>query len=555
MNNAASLERGAVQLDAWCKADVLADEPPISVVDPAVHRLDVPDYSAEALKVASAATWLPPRPIVSELLPVAPLTRFLLPKKMADFVFDEAQRMPCPPDYVAAAAIVALGSVIGASCAVKPKRHDDSWLVTANLWGGVVGEPSSKKTSGINPPMKILDRLEAVEADKLDSKRALHAAEMAVYEVFKKAIEAEMKNAVAGKADAQYKDDRMAAAKHSLAVLQLPEQPYRRRFKTNDATVEKIGELLTTNPTGLLVLRDELIGLLASWDKPGHEGDRAFYLESWNGTGSFNIDRIGRGSLYVKNLCLSIFGCIQPDLLERYLEGIVHSLDNDGRIQRFQVLVFPDATEWVWVDQVPARDSRAAMRMIFDHLANFDPVTHGAKCDDEYAKLPYFSFDDPAQKIFIQWCHELHSRITSEENPLMRQHLAKFEKLFCSLALIFHLTDGKVGDIQADTTSLAAAYCQYLETHARRIYGMVEAATVTAAQLLGRRLSEGRLDNGFTARDIRRNRWSGLTAPPQVEAALDVLEDFGWVRSVETGGGVGRPTTTYLINPHVWPGK
>jgi hypothetical protein len=45
----------------------------------------------------------------------------------------------------------------------------------------------------------------------------------------------------------------------------------------------------------------------------------SFYLESWNGTGSFDVDRIGRGSLHVPALCLSILGSIQPGPLSSYV--------------------------------------------------------------------------------------------------------------------------------------------------------------------------------------------------------------------------------------------
>ena len=69
----------------------------------------------------------------------------LLPKALADFVLDEADRMPCSPDYIAAVLVVCLGSVIGARCGLKPKRRDD-WIVVPNLWGGIVGDPSSKKS-------------------------------------------------------------------------------------------------------------------------------------------------------------------------------------------------------------------------------------------------------------------------------------------------------------------------------------------------------------------------------------------------------------------------
>ena len=93
------------------------------------------------------------------------------------------------------------------------------------------------------------------------------------------------------------------------------EEPKLRRFKTNDPTVEKLGELLRDNPAGLLYMRDELVGLIASWDKQGREGDRQFFLEAWNGDGTYDTDRIGRGTILIPNLCVTIFGGMQPDKL------------------------------------------------------------------------------------------------------------------------------------------------------------------------------------------------------------------------------------------------
>src|ERR671918_1471371 len=73
---------------------------------------------------------------------------------------------------------------------------------------------------------------------------------------------------------------------------QAPQEPRARRYRTNDVTIEKLGELLQHNERGMLVLRDELVGLLASWDREGREGERAFFLEAWNGNNSFETDRI-----------------------------------------------------------------------------------------------------------------------------------------------------------------------------------------------------------------------------------------------------------------------
>jgi hypothetical protein len=187
-----------------------------------------------------------------------------------------------------------------------------------------------------------------------------------------------------------------------------PKEPIPRRYKTSDTTVEKLGELLRENPQGLLVLRDEFVGLVASWEKEGREGDRQFYLEAWNGDTSFDTDRIGRGHIQIPNLCVSVFGGIQPDRLTAYLEQAEHALANDGMLQRFQVLVYPDHRKWEWVNRDPKKDARDRAFTVFDVLADFDPVVWGAAPADAVAKFPYFHFDEAAQELFIEWSGDLH---------------------------------------------------------------------------------------------------------------------------------------------------
>ena len=65
-------------------------------------------------------------------------------------------------------------------------------------------------------------------------------------------------------------------------------------------------------------------------------------------------------------------------------------------------------------------------------------------------------------------------------------------------------------------------------------------------------MRQGKLSDGFTARDVRRNQWRSLTTDEAVNSALDWLEDEGWLRSYEVGGtgpGMGRRTKRYNINP------
>src|SRR5215212_3121423 len=160
---------------------------------------------------------------------------------------------------------------------------------------------------------------------------------------------------------------------------QPPEEPVLKRYKTEDATVEKISEILLENPRGILVHRDELSGWLRNLDKQGREGDRSFYLEAWNGTGSFDVDRISRGSLHVPALCLSILGSIQPGPLSTYVyQATKGEKGDDGLLQRFQLLVWPDPhPTWRNVDRWPDIEAKNRAYEVFRRLDALNPEDLG----------------------------------------------------------------------------------------------------------------------------------------------------------------------------------
>ena len=95
-----------------------------------------------------------------------------------------------------------------------------------------------------------------------------------------------------------------------------------------------------------------------------------------------------------------------------------------------------------------------------------------------------------------------------------------------------------------------SGHCEYLAAHARWLYGAVTDAAGVAAALLATRLSHGRLASPFTAREVYRQEWTGLTEPRVVLGALECLEELGWIRpeAVRAPDG-GRPTVRFHLNP------
>lgn len=512
------------------------------------------DQGAEAVAAAingaqaPAAAPIEPTPLPDVLPPVAAFDLALLPEALRPWIEDIAERMQCPADFPAVGAMVALSAVVGRQVGIRPKRCDD-WTVVPNLWGGVIGRPSVMKSPALAEALRPLNGLEASarEAFEADS-RQFQAAALVQAEAKKVAGERMRKALKAG-------NDAAAYALDLLDGDAAP--PLRRRYKTSDSTVEKLGELLRDNPRGLLVFRDELTGFLRALDKEGAEGSRAFYLEAWNGDGDFIVDRIGRGTVDIEGACVAVLGGIQPGPLAGYLRDAIRggALD-DGLMQRFQLLVWPDDPhEWRDVDRWPdstARKTAAAVFGRLDHIADGNLVAE-IDADDRRA-LPFVRFVPEAQEAFMEWRTALEGRLRARsEAPAVEAHLAKYRKLVPALALLTHLADAPGGGaVTLPALLRACAWAEYLETHARRVYAGQALGEVAAARELLRHLRRGDLPQVFAARDIYRKDWRGLDRDGTV-AALALLVDYDWLRvECDTATG-GRHATRYRAHPRALP--
>lgn len=524
------------------------------------QSIDPESFVQHSIEQKQAHEWKEPKPIKSELLPVQQLSQDMLPLEFKEYVFDEAIGADnMSPDMVAACLITSFASLIGAKVGVKPKTYSN-WTIVPNLWGGIVAPPSSKKSPAFNAGTYPLDRLVASAREEFKEAQKKHEVLSFAKDADKSALKSKLK-------DASKKGDEEKQKQIIEEMMQLEDeaQPILRRYKTNDSSPEALAELEKQNPNGVLVLRDELTGWLESVDKDPSE--RAFYLEAFNGDKPYEFDRILRGHGYIENHCLSILGGIQPDKLITYLEPSIKGMGNDGLFQRFQVLVYPDATEWEYVDRIPNKLARNEVFELFkqvDEMDEYSLVKMGANPTDDYNTRPFFRFGQKAQELYVKWTTDLHkNKVENEEHSVIAQHLQKYPKLMTSLALIFHIIDGvkfgTVGDISEQSADMAIQWCEYLESHARRIYGLVLDAATIKASSIGQKLLK--LDaghdwriKGFKAREIHRKNWKGLTDIESVENALELLVDNNWLvlEEIEPTVKGGRPSKQYWINPKIY---
>jgi hypothetical protein len=497
------------------------------------------DDPAQAPQARDA--WPDPEPLPEGLPAVEPFPLELLPDSIRPWVEDAAERTQAPPDYTAVAVIVALGSVLGRPLTIRPKRNDD-WTVVPNLWAAVIGPPGVLKTPALEEALRHLRGIEREAKQVFDEESKMWTTRDEVVREQKKLRAETIKKRLKANQDPD------AIARDLAAdTTEIPE-PTWRRFLTNDATVEKLGELLHDNPNGVLLYRDELMGWLRGLETEGHEGARAFFIEAWNGTGRFVYDRIGRGTVDIEAACISVLGGIQPGPLLAYLSSrALEGAGADGLLQRFQLAVWPDIPRgWRNVDRWPSAAAREQAGAVFRRFAS---IAAEAPASTD-AGLPFVRFDPDAQRAFDTWRAKLEQRLRAGDlHPALDAHLAKYRSLLPALALICHLADHPVSPVNHLAICRAEAWLEYLEGHARRLYDALLRSDQAAARTLGEHI--GDLPSPFRLREVYRPCWAGLTTKEAAQEAVNTLAELGWLRVEQPKArkSGGRPAALYRVNP------
>ena len=149
--------------------------------------VDDDDHRAAGVEFAPRQAthgWLKPKAMPTGLLPVDPFNLDFIPDALRRWIEDVANRLQCPPDYVAVAAITALGSVIGRRIGIKPQRKTD-WIETPNLWGLFIGRPGMLKSPAMMEALKPIHWLEAECAKANQAAQDEYVAELNAFKLRK----------------------------------------------------------------------------------------------------------------------------------------------------------------------------------------------------------------------------------------------------------------------------------------------------------------------------------------------------------------------------------
>jgi hypothetical protein len=258
----------------------------------------------------------------------------------------------------------------------------------------------------------------------------------------------------------------------------------------------------------------------------GSAKDRGFWLQAFNG-GSYTVNRVGRGSVWIDNLSVSLLGGIQPDPIRR----IAADMQDDGLLQRLFPIVMDESRVGTDEPTAPVVGEYAAL---VHRLHKLQKPRRGML--DAVLR-----FDDEAQALRGE-LEGLHHRLVSrweDVNKKIAAHFGKYDGLFARLCVIFHCIES--GDtrpdviVTEDTAQRAARFLhEYLLPHAIAFYSDIigladrhDAVLATAGYILVHALDT------ITVRDVRRgDRLMRSLENRDAEAVLQKLDAFGWLMPI-----------------------
>ncbi|WP_273722234.1 MULTISPECIES: DUF3987 domain-containing protein, partial [unclassified Bartonella] len=166
-------------------------------------------------------------------------------------------------------------AVIGNGVRIAPKQYD-TWRVTPNLWGAIVGQPSTKKTPTIEAALEPVYTLQEEWYKEWNKQKEQQKIDEILENLSKREKEKQANKALK-KGDLQTARACLSESPSKDNIHDVAAS----RLIVNDVTVEKLGELLKENPRGLLMVRDELSGFLADMERKEYQSDRGFYLKAF----------------------------------------------------------------------------------------------------------------------------------------------------------------------------------------------------------------------------------------------------------------------------------
>jgi Protein of unknown function (DUF3987) len=484
---------------------------------PSVHDWDDPDWS-----------------ILDDrrgVLPEFPIEIFS--QKMQELIKRTSKGAGVTHAHVAVPLIGIVSSLIGTARRIKATS---SWLQCTTCWAVIVGFSGTGKTPGINVTKRALNMLERNSKTADDERRRKHETKKEGADATRKRWQQSVKDAV----------ETGMPAPPMPAGADDPGKFIPVKLWVADGTIERLADLLSARPQGVLVLRDELSALFTNMSRYSGGQDNEFWLEAWNGD-AFNQERMGR-MVSADHLLIGVVGGMQPDKLATSFEG-----DHDGMYARVLFSWPPEPSYSPLSNDAQEIDTDilnivSRVNTLAEFTAEGTLVIREIPLSDE----AWNEFEQ-----FVQFVHKGKAAFEGREREWfakMTAHALRLAGAITFLEWALTIEPTKPTAITKDTMASAIKMVRdFFWPHARaclRQIGLTE-RHANARKVL-RWLRANPSVEEISIKDIRRDALGQTLDATQTEALLDGLAGAGWLRRKPAEQTGGRPVHRWLVNPDLF---
>jgi hypothetical protein len=438
------------------------------------------------------------------------------------------------PAHIAVPLIGIVSSLVGTARRVKATS---SWLQCMTCWTVLVGFSGTGKTPGINVTKRALNQLERDSKAADDERRRKHETKQGIAAATRKCWEKNVKDAIEAGMPAPPKP---AGADDPGKFIPV-------KLWVADSTIERLADLLTARPQGVLVLRDELSALFTNMSRYSNGQDNEFWLEAWNGD-AFSQERMSR-MVQADHLLIGIAGGMQSDKLAKSFEG-----DHDGMYARVLFAWPPEPGYSPLSDEAQEIDTDILNIVTrVNKLAEFTPegglvvktLPLSGEARDEFAQ-------------FAQFAHQAKEAFEGREREWFAKMTAHVLRLAGTLTMLEWALDIEAPKPESVSKAQMVAAIKlvrdYFWPHARaclRQIGLTERHANARRVLKWLRANQRR---EVSREDIRRDALSQKLDADQTDELLRTLCNSGWMRdeTIPAGPQGGKPARRWRVNPKLF---
>lgn len=283
-----------------------------------------------------------------------------------------------------------------------------------------------------------------------------------------------------------------------------------------NATMEAISKVHQDNPRGIILFKDEIIGMLKDFNKYNKGGgDKQELMELFNGN-SLKVHRATRDTIYLPETCVNIIGGIQPDRIkylmneENLADGFFYRLLL-SRVNEYKPLTYNSES----INQAIQDSSN----LIFESLYNYGETE--------------LKVSKEVDLIYKDWFDS--SQVNCFNDPFSKALQSKLETYVWRFCIILDVLDQVSNDsrrteIKAETMDKAIRLAEYFRKESTEIYQESFSEGVLESQPQEFQRIYRKLENREYKTSELYSLLSELWTPDNVNKKLSIPELFTKVR-------------------------